>query len=164
MAAKKKNTKELILKELDAFVESYPVECWLLWFNRHNSDAWIGVSVFCDLVATVALENQENRGKFGHLYDTLEADNTALLDDRMKRKASSDWMKLLETRVKEPTEEELLRWCDGNWTYGPYYVLDMLEENAGTFPNARVDMARAAVFEILNMLERHTGKSDKPDN
>jgi hypothetical protein len=164
MAAKKKNTKELMLKELDEFVAGYPVECWLLWFNRHNSDTWIGVSVFCDLVATVALENQENRGKFGHLYDTLEADNTALLDDRMKRKASSDWMKLLETRVKEPTEEELLRWCDGNWTYGPYYVLDMLEENAGTFPNARVDMARAAVFEILNMLERHTDKSDKPDN
>lgn len=94
MMTTKQNKCGAALKRL---VKAFPVECWLMYLDRHESPEWTQRLVFYDFVDTLDQKNPKLK-----LSKLKEAIDSYKLDPCLAA---------LEPYISEPAAEELLFWC-----------------------------------------------------
>lgn len=134
MTKTKQNKCGAALKRL---VKAFPVECWLMYLDRHESPEWTQRLVFYDFVDTLDQKNPKLKlSKLKEVIDSYELDPC---------------LEALEPYIKEPTTEEFLSWCR-NSDNSPWQFMLHTAEQDNILYTCETSIAMGAVEAMMTRL------------
>ncbi len=129
--------KQTYESDLKALVSQYPMECWLMYHDRHESPEWTQKLVLFDFLESVGACDWRKK----ELKKLAQAVSDGKLDPCLET---------LGKYVRKPDVNELLNWCSSE--NGPWSHLNRTADARNTLYTYETSIASGAIDDLMERL------------